>query len=403
MKRPLILSLMLLATAVPLTAKEGGVGGAAVGSGGGEASGRNNWGKGRPPVIINMSRGSSGGHNLNFPNERPSRLEGRSPSYGRVHWPPPAQTGPAGEEGAFNPYLRPVVTRARLKTFTDMGIRAANVIHHHPYTPGYVRQKLAVLGVKTEPQFITERSEMIHTDRAHSTVPSPGTGPDGRALTAAPFSGRHFNDKAVRDQMNLLEGNEWRGTIRDLSRTETRAGHYYWHRGEGFDYCHYVDRYGYHWWGWYLGNRYFWLRYFAYRWWWYDEGFGRWAFWNDGFWWWQDPFHVGDLYCYDDMDYIPCNSAEDQIVVTSAENPSLQEFLSPDGTRMVQLDRTTHDAFLYDTAKPPAFDPVYLASGVADVQFSDTANGRPLQIILKLEDGSFDMFDGDGNSYNPGE
>ncbi|HTC20203.1 MAG TPA: hypothetical protein VK859_05100, partial [bacterium] len=75
---------------------------------------------------------------------------------------------------------------------------------------------------------------------------------------------------------------------------------------------------------------------------------------------------------------------------------------SPDGTRVVKVATDTQDAFLYDTANPPSFQPIYLASGVQSVQFSDAGNGRPMEIILKLNDGSFDMFDGQGNPYNPG-
>ena len=36
------------------------------------------------------------------------------------------------------------------------------------------------------------------------------------------------------------------------------------------------------------------------------------------------------------------------------------------------------------------------------VSFSDPSSGRPLQVVLKLNDGTFDMFDDEGNSYGPG-
>jgi hypothetical protein len=163
-----------------------------------------------------------------------------------------------------------------------------------------------------------------------------------------------------------------------------------------------VDDWGYHWYGWYVGSQYFWTRQYANRWWWYDSDYGRWCFWNDGFWWWQDPAHVGDLYCYNDDSYIPTNSADDQIVVTTGDSSNSTVYSSPDGTRQVKVMGDSQDAFLYDTANPPSFDPVYLASKATNVQFSNTNNGRPLEIILTLSDGSFDMFDGEGNTYNPG-
>jgi hypothetical protein len=97
---------------------------------------------------------------------------------------------------------------------------------------------------------------------------------------------------------------------------------------------------------------------------------------------------------------VPVNSAEDNVAVTMPEDGNTHSFKSPDNTRTVKLVADTQDAFLYDTANPPAFNPVYLASGVQDVQFSDTKNGRPLEIFLKLNDGSFDMFDSNGTPYS---
>lgn len=111
---------------------------------------------------------------------------------------------------------------------------------------------------------------------------------------------------------------------------------------------------------------------------------------------------MGDLYCYDDEQYVPCNSADDDIIVTGPENASMQSYTSPDNTRIVKVDSDTQDAFLFDNETPPAFVPIYLASGVKNVMFSDTSNGRPLEIVLTLNDGSFDMFDGQGTPYNPG-
>ncbi len=86
--------------------------------------------------------------------------------------------------------------------------------------------------------------------------------------------------------------------------------------------------------------------------------------------------------------------------MTHPEEADQQASTSPDGTRTVKVLAGSQDAFLYDTANPPSFDPVYLASGVQRVEFSDPGNGRPLEIVLKLDDGSFDLFDGDGQPYN---
>ncbi len=337
-----------------------------------------------------MSHPSSGGHNRNYPAQMGHSSFSGQPSYGRVQWNAPTHNTPSR------------VSRPEVKSYSSPGVRAAVSVHHHPYTQGYVRKKLQNIGVKHEPAFITDRAEMIHTDRAHSIIGYPRVGPDHLALSVNVFSPRHFNDPLVRDHMALVDGADWRARIGGFERTEFETGRYYWHAGDGFNYCHYIDGSGYHWWGWYLGSQFFWTRNFGGRYWWYDTDFNRWCFWNEGFWWWQDPYHVGDLYCYNNDTYVPCNSAEDQVVVQSPDNASFQTYTSPDGTREVKVATDTQDAFLYDTANPPSFSPIYMASGVQSVQFSDTSNGRPLEIILKLNDGSFDMFDGQGNSYNPG-
>ncbi len=275
-------------------------------------------------------------------------------------------------------------------------------VHHHPYTQGYVRKKLQKLGVTAEPNLITDRAEIIHTDKIHSTIRMPKKGPDHMAITATMVSPRHFNDDIVRDHMTVVDSPEWQARVDQFSASENRPDHFFWHNDGGINYCHYLDASGYHWYGWYLGDQCFWTRNFNGRWWWYDSDYDRWCFWNNGFWWWQDPYHVGDLFCYNNDNYIPCNSSQDQVVVTASNNANIQSVVSSDGTRMVKLDADTQDAFLYDTTTPPAFDPVYLASGVESVQFSDPSNGRPLEIVLKLNDGSFDLFDGQGNAYNPG-
>ena len=363
----------------------------------------------RQPVVINMNRGSSGGHNRNFPAQQPANQQQpvrNQPSYGQLHWNNQTASRPSFQSGTRPNVQQGLIGQAfqrpSVQNYTQPGLRAAVAVHHHPYTQGYVRKKLQKLGVTAEPNLITDRAEIIHTDRLHSTIRLPKKGPDHMALTATIVSPRHYNDGFVKDHMTIVDSPEWQARVDRYNASENRADHFYWHNEGGINYCHYLDASGYNWYGWYLGDQYFWTRNFSGRWWWYDSDYDRWCFWNNGFWWWQDPYHVSDLYCYNNDNYIPCNSAEDQVVVTASNNATLQSNVSPDGTRIVKIDAETQDAFLYDTANPPTFDPVYLASGVQSVQFSDVSNGRPLEIVLKLNDGSFDLFDGQGNPYGPG-
>ena len=114
-------------------------------------------------------------------------------------------------------------------------------------------------------------------------------------------------------------------------------------------------------------------------------------------------YHVGDLYLYDDGNYIACNSTNDEVVVSTMDQPNSAVYTSPDGTRVVKVMGDTQDTFLYDTAVPPSFNPIYLASKVTNVSFSNTDSGRPLQILLTLSDGFFDIVDNQGNLYeSPG-
>ncbi len=391
-----VMALLLAPNLAALGENNRDSGGARAGGGGRSAPAA------RQPVVINMSRPSSGGHNRNFPSQVSQPAARVQPSYGRLQWSAPASQSkaqayiPAGRN-LFTPANRP-----NPAAYATSGQRAAVATHHHPYTPGYVRKKLQKIGVSQEPALITDRAQMINTSRQNSTIRFPAKGPDHNPLSAVAISRDHFSDPLVSGHMALVDSPEWHDRVAAFDASENRPGHYYWHADNGFNYCHYLDNWGYHWWGWYVGGQFFWNRYFEGRWWWYDSDFDRWCFWNDGFWWWQDPYHVADLYCYDDGNYIPCNSADDQVVVTAENVPNMNVYASPDGTRQVKVVPGTEDAFLYDTANPPSFQPVYLASGVESVSFSDPNSGRPLEIVLKLNDGSFDMFDANGNSYSPG-
>ncbi len=337
----------------------------------------------RQPMVIHMNHANGTTH-VNAT---------RQPSYGSIQWNHSTQTHTKA------PAQRIQATK-RLNTPRAAGIRAANVVHHQAYAQGVVRQRLAKIGVKSEPSHITDRSEIVSTDRAHSIIGYPRTGPKGEAIKGSLVSARAFNNSGVRAQMTLVNRPEFSQQLERERAGENERGRTYWHTGAGFNYAHYVDNSGYHWYGWYNNNQYFWTRNYEGRWWWYDTGFNRWCFYNNNYWWWQDPYHVGDLYVYDNSGYVPANSADDQIVVTGSEQANDIAYNSPDGTRTVKIAKDDGDAFLYDTANPPSFDPIYLASGVESVQYSGENNGRPTEIVLRLNDGSYDMFDAQGNPYN---
>ena len=341
----------------------------------------------RQPVRIQM----------NHPSGTSAYRPGYQPSYsGQTQRIQPSQTS----QHAFQKAAPQAQAVRQTSAVHVPGVRSATAVRHHAYTQGYVRKKLTKIGVKSEPSYITDRSEIMSTDRTHSMIGNPSTGPKGEPFKASMVSPRQFNGSVVRNQMATVNRPAYMQRIDRENASETQRNHVYWHTDGGFSYSHYIDNSGYHWYGWYAGDQFFWTRNYDGRWWWYDTGFNRWCFYNDNFWWWQDPYHVGELYVYDDDSYIPANSADDQVVVNGNEQPNDLVYNSPDSKRMVKVVQSDGDAFLYDTADPQAFDPVYLASGVQTVQYSDVNNGRPLEIMLKLNDGSYDMFDALGHPYN---
>jgi len=159
------------------------------GGGGGRSSGNRGGSLSmRQPMMIHMNHSASGGS-----------FRTGQPSYGQIHWNHTATV----HRRSTVPVQHLQATR-QLNAARVAGVRNANVVHHHAYEQGVVRQRLAKIGVKTEPSHISDRSEMVSTDRAHSTITYPRTGPGGTAIHGSPVSPRQFNNPAVRAQMGQV-------------------------------------------------------------------------------------------------------------------------------------------------------------------------------------------------------
>ena len=270
-----------------------------------------------------------------------------------------------------------------------------NAWGHTKQIPGQLKK----MGVTRMPRPIQDRKKILHTDSRHSVITRPSQGPDGHTLHATLLEPHGNNVHVLQNHMTSIVNNTtFTAQVSLYNNRETQANHYYWHTWNGTNYCHYYDNWGYHWYGWYWGGHCFWSRWYGGNWWWYDPVAFRWCYWYDGYWWWQDPYHVNVVYIYDNDQYVPANS-EDTVEAT---NPSTTvSYSSKDGTRMVKI--VDGDAFLYDTAEGESDNkPVYLASNVKEVKFSGAREGKPLQVLLVFDDGSFEMFDSDGNAYNSG-
>jgi hypothetical protein len=255
-----------------------------------------------------------------------------------------------------------------------------------------IHKDLTRMGIKRVPEPIRDRKEILRVDRQRSVISMPKEGYGGKKLgnfTAA----KSVNAVGIRTHMGgIVKNRVFINQINIYNRSENHPNRYYWHRHGGFDYCHYYDPWGYHWYGWYVGSNYFWTRYYSNRWWWYDSSYNRWCYWNNGGWWWQDPYRVNVIYVYNNNRYVP--ASDTNVYLSSAGQESAQVFRNSDQTRTVRVIGENRDAFLSDTSDYPSFKPVYLDSDVKDVKFSDGG-----QIMLTLRNGSFELFDSEGYPY----
>ena len=177
----------------------------------------------RPPLVINIGRPSSGGPKHNYPSQEHNRpREGARPSWGHVNGRPAIADGAdASEEQAQPQPAQPRVQRPAQAGLAQVpGIRSASVTHHHAYTVGCVRKRLQKLGVTQEPGYITERSEIIHTDRTHSGITYPATGPDGAALNVPVLAPHRQDGAAIRTRMQRVDSADWQAKVVYNDRTE---------------------------------------------------------------------------------------------------------------------------------------------------------------------------------------
>lgn len=263
-----------------------------------------------------------------------------------------------------------------------------------------VSPELRKRGFQHLPEVIHDRKQFVLTDRQHSVIKYPTTDFHGRGIQGQCF--KTADNTVVRNHFtNVTLNVSFNNEIRGYNAHETMSNHYYWHSGNGYNYCHYYDPSGYHWYGWYFGSNFLWTRYYSDRWWWYDNSFDRWCYWNNGGWWWQDPVRPSVVYIYNNDHYDRAtaddSSQSDSSAPPSQGSTSLNVYKSKDQTRTVKIFGDQREAFLYDTGSQDPFKPMYLGSNVKEVKFSNTYSGKPLQIMLIFKDDTFASFDANGN------
>ncbi|HVE14393.1 MAG TPA: hypothetical protein VNI01_13415 [Elusimicrobiota bacterium] len=236
-----------------------------------------------------------------------------------------------------------------------------------------------------------------------------------------------------------------RGVQAALQTPANQDGKYHWYEQSGVRYSHrYDSRTDRNWFGFYRDNRLLWTVYWKDHFWWQEPRRRLWlSYWHDH-WWWHSP--QGVYYVYIDDRYyqwtpnatgavllatlpppeepigapvaMPSDGAANGTVGVSAApllisaNETMvvsgmpEYHYSADATRMVQIEGSELNAYLYDMTrtKPDGGGNVllrYLGKGVAGVEFSDASHGAPLQIVLSVQDGKGAVqrvaLDGNGN------
>lgn len=262
--------------------------------------------------------------------------------------------------------------------------------------PPVISERYKRLGISRLPDPVKDRSKWPDSRKDRSVVLNPSRDYQGKPFHLKDLPRTQIGRTEVKRHMKDIATNPQFVREMDHIRTaDKNVNFYYWHSWNNNRYCHYIDHWGAHWYGWTVGPSFYWTRYNAGYWWWYDPDFGRWCYWHDGWWWWHDPYHVNVAYVYVDGNYVSSNPGTEE--PPAVEPSNLRTYKSSDGTRLVKVLGQEEDAFLYDASTPPDFDPVYLASGVQEVKFSSTNSGRRLQVLVFMRDGSFSLFDDRGN------
>jgi hypothetical protein len=237
--------------------------------------------------------------------------------------------------------------------------------------------------------------------RPEATAPSAGFSPSpaGRAARVAPAQSPSSTFTRSRPAAAPITrfSPATTGPVRIQRRegVENVQGRHYWHESGGRRYSHFYDG-RVHWYGYPFGASFFWMRPFGGFWWTWDARFSRWCYWYDGFWWWPGP--GGTQFVYTNDNYYPYDTVR-QGAYTAPPSPPADtsgSWMSPDGTRLVEIAGPDAEAILYD--KRPA-TPAYirfLGKDVQKVRFSSGSPGSPPTILVEFRDGSFAVFDYDG-------
>jgi hypothetical protein len=274
------------------------------------------------------------------------------------------------------------------------------VVIHPPVTPGHGGGRMPTPPKPVDPGHVINPAKngdgrAVTPPTSHNGKPiaqRPLVNKDGRLIPPTSKNIGIINDRRMVGNINGIQGH-W-------NRNDHGYGWYNWN---GQLVGHHYDEFGYHWWGFYIGDAYFWTRYYNNMYWWYDPYWHRWCWQNGSSWWWQDANGVvyividGRYYEYQDnggtVVVVPDPTQPVDVPPGPVAPSQPASYYSADGTRLVTIDPTDGSAYLYDATVTDPSDPRsqgrFLGTGVGSVQFVVATDGSASlqQIGLTFTDG----------------
>ena len=261
---------------------------------------------------------------------------------------------------------------------------------------------------KPQPVDPGHRIDPSHNGDGRAVNP-PQRDDHGHAVNQKPLQDDHGRTIAPdRDRVGRIDKGDFHKDIHGVQDHWNGRDHdYHWHDWNGWRVCHHYDEFGFHWWGFYIGDIYFWTRFYNDGYWWYDPYWHRWVWLRDGQWWWQDG--AGVIYLYTGGVYYQYGQGDGGVVMTPDPTPPVDvppgdpapvnqtTVYSQDGAHSIQIIGDNKDAYLYNltVADPnsPAAQGKWLAAGVTGVRFVEDgvaltvtdADGNTSSLVFDLD------------------
>ncbi len=257
-----------------------------------------------------------------------------------------------------------------------------------------------------QPHYLQHRGVIDRVRRGNHDIRMPAQDDRGRLLPVDHGRPPSSDNARFLDQARRDDG--FRRRMHDWDRREHDRDRYYWHDDPwGHRFCHYHDRWGFDWYIWYINGLAISTRWCGGYFWYYDPVWDRWVYLYDGRWWYPDPYQPTVVYVYEGGSYYQYQDATGGVVLQPEapdagqpaqpqQDPNEKTYYSQDGTRSVLVTGPNRDAFLYDTANPPSFNPVWIGRDVSNVLFRNDAGGSLIDILVLSDDGTFNIFDPNG-------